>query len=128
MRNGMKVAVAAVAGVLGCAGAAGAAEITVLASQGALSGVRDLAAGFEKATGNKVNVSLEAGNALNEKIDANAPADLVTNSLESFDDLQKRGKIVSSSVTEFARAGNGVTVKSGSVKRDISTPEAFKLA
>src|SRR5258708_39541839 len=119
MRNGMKAAVAVGAGVLGCAGGAGGAEITVLASQGALSGVRDLATGFEKATGNKVNVSFEAGNALNEKIEANAPADLVTNTLESFDDLQKRGKIVSGSVTEFARAGNGVAVKSGSVNRDI---------
>jgi len=125
---GMKVALAAVAGVLGFAGAAGAAEITVLASQGALSGVRDLAAGFEKATGNKVNVSFEAGNALNEKINANAPADLVTNTLDSFDDMIQRGKIVSGSVVEFARAGNGVAVKAGSLKRDISAPEAFKQA
>src|SRR6202011_5624663 len=97
-------------------------------SQGCLSGVRDLAAGFEKATGNKVNVSFEAGNALNEKIAANAPADLVTNSLDSFDALTKDGKIVSGSVVEFARAGNGVAVKAGTIKRDISTPEAFTQA
>jgi molybdate transport system substrate-binding protein len=116
------------ASLLSFAGSAGAAEITVLCSQGALSAVRDLAAGFEKATGNKVNVSFEAGNALNEKIDANAPADLVSNTLDSFDDLTKRGKIVAGSVVEFARAGNGVAVKAGSLKRDISTPEAFKLA
>src|SRR6202011_1803628 len=116
------------AGLLGLAGSAGAAEITVLCSQGALSAVRDLAAGFEKATGNKVNVSFEAGNALNEKIDASAPADLVSNPLDSFDDLAKRGKIVSGSVVEFARAGNGVAVKAGSLKRDISTPEAFRQA
>jgi molybdate transport system substrate-binding protein len=122
------VAVAAVAGLLSLAGTAGAAEITVMTSQGCLSAVRDLAAGFEQATGNKVNVSFEAGNALNEKIDANAPADLVTNTLESFDDLQKRGKIVSGSAVEFARAGNGVAVKAGTLKRDISTPEAFKQA
>jgi len=130
MRTGIgtKVAVAAVAGLLGLAGSAGAAEITVMTSQGCLSGVRDLAAGFEKATGNKVNVSFEAGNALNEKIAANAPADLVTNSLDSFDALTKDGKIVSGSVVEFARAGNGVAVKAGTIKRDISTPEAFKLA
>jgi molybdate transport system substrate-binding protein len=130
VRSGIRsgVAVAAMASLLSFAGAAGAAEITVLCSQGALSAVRDLAAGFEKATGNKVNVSFEAGNALNEKIDANAPADLVTNTLDSFDDLTKRGKIVSGSVVEFARAGNGVAVKAGSLKRDISTPEAFKLA
>jgi molybdate transport system substrate-binding protein len=123
-----KIAVAAMASLLSFAGSAGAEEITVLCSQGALSAVRDLAAGFEKATGNKVNVSFEAGNALNEKIDANAPADLVSNTLDSFDDLTKRGKIVSGSVVEFARAGNGVAVKAGSLKRDISTPEAFKLA
>jgi molybdate transport system substrate-binding protein len=125
---GLKIAVAAMASALSWAGSAGAADITVLCSQGALSAVRDLAAGFEKATGNKVNVSFEAGNALNEKIDANAPADLVSNTLDSFDDLAKRGKIVSGSVVEFARAGNGVAVKAGSLKRDISTPEAFKLA
>jgi molybdate transport system substrate-binding protein len=130
VRSGIrsKISVAAMASLLSFAGSAGAAEITVLCSQGALSAVRDLAAGFEKATGNKVNVSFEAGNALNEKIDANAPADLVSNTLDSFDDLTKRGKIVAGSVVEFARAGNGVAVKAGSLKRDISTPEAFKLA
>jgi molybdate transport system substrate-binding protein len=128
MRIGMTAAVAAVAGVFSFAGAAGAVEITVLTSQGCMSAVRDLAAGFEKATGNKVNVSFEAGNALNEKINANAPADLVTNTLDSFDDMIQRGKIVSGSVIEFARAGNGVTVKAGSLKRDISTPEGFKQA
>ena len=59
IRTGMRtaVAVAAMAGALSLARAAPAAEITVLCSQGALSAVRDLAAGFEQATGNKVNVS-----------------------------------------------------------------------
>src|SRR5580704_3037473 len=128
MRIGAGVAVAAMAGVLSWAGPAPAAEITVLANQGALSAVRDLAAVFDLATGNKVNVSFEAGNALNDKIEANAPADLVTNTLDSFDGLQKNGKIVSGSVVEFARAGNGVAVKAGTLKRDISTPEAFKQA
>jgi molybdate transport system substrate-binding protein len=124
----MKVAVAATAGVVACAGPALATEITVMTSQGCLSGVRDLAAGFEKATGNKVNVSFEAGNALNEKIDANAPADLVANTLDQFDPLVMRGKVVSGSFVEFARAGNGVAAKAGSIKRDVSTPEAFKMA
>ena len=124
----MKVAVAATAGVLAWAGTALAAEITIMTSQGCLSGVRDLAAGFEKATGNKVNVSFEAGNALNEKIDANAPADLVANTLDQFDPLVMRGKVVSGSFVEFARAGNGVAAKAGTIKRDISTPEAFKRA
>ena len=123
-----KVAIAATAGVLACAAPALAAEITVLANQGALSAVKDLAAGFEQATGNKVIVSFEAGNALNQKLNSNAPADLVTTGIETFDDLVKRGKVVPASFAEFARAGNGVAVKEGTLKRDISTPEAFKQA
>ena len=113
---------------LSLAGPARAAEITVLTSQGCLSAVRDLAAGFERATGNNVNVSFEAGNAMNEKIDANTPADLVANTLDAFDGLATRGKVVPGSFLEFARAGNGVAVKAGTLKRDISTPEAFKQA
>lgn len=130
IKRGMRatLALAALAAALGLAGSVSAAEITILTSQGCLSGVKDLAAGFEKATGNKVNVSFQAGNALNEKIDSNAPADVVTNSLETFEDMVKKGKIVSGSVVEFARAGNGVAVKAGSARRDISTPEAFRQA
>jgi ABC-type molybdate transport system substrate-binding protein len=124
----LEIAVAALAGALSFAGTAGAAEITVLTSQGCMSAVKDLAAGFEKATGNKVNVSFEAGNALNEKINANAPADLVTNTMDTFDGYVRDGKIVAGSVIEFARAGNGVAVKAGSLRRDIGTPEAFKQA
>ncbi len=40
---------------------AGAIEITVLAAVGAVSGVCDVAPGFEHATGNKVIVSFELG-------------------------------------------------------------------
>jgi molybdate transport system substrate-binding protein len=126
--RGMNAAVAVAALALGFAGSASAAEITILTSQGCLSGVKDLAAGFEKATGNKVNVSFQAGNSLNEKVESKAPADVVTNSLETFDEMVKKGQIVSGSVIEFARAGNGVAVKAGTLKRDISTPEAFKQA
>jgi molybdate transport system substrate-binding protein len=128
MRIWTGVAVAAMVGVLSLGGSAGAAEITILANQGAVSAVRDLAAAYGSATGNKVVVSFEAGNAMNQKIDSDAPADLVSNVLDQFDGLIKRGKVVPGSVVEFARAGNGVAVKAGSPKLDISTPEAFKQA
>ncbi|HLH96813.1 MAG TPA: substrate-binding domain-containing protein [Xanthobacteraceae bacterium] len=128
MRTGLGIALIAFAGALRFAGPAGAAEITVLTSQGCMSAVRDLAAGFEQATGNKVVVSFEAGAALGQKINSDAPADVVANTLETFDDYVKRGKIVTGSVVEFARAGNGVAVRAGTIKRDISTPEAFKQA
>jgi molybdate transport system substrate-binding protein len=122
-----KVAAATVTGMLSL-GSASAAEITVLANQGALSGIKDLAAGFERATGNKVIVDLKQGNALAQAIDTDAAADVTTNTIDQFDDLVKRGKVVAGSWVEFARAGNGVAVKEGALRRDISTPEAFKQA
>jgi len=116
-------------GVLGiwCLPSAGAAELTVYLNQATESGVRALAAAFEKATGNKVDVSFQGGAALNQKINS-APGDLASLSLDQFDDFVKRGKIVAGSIVEFGRVGNGVAVKSGAPKPDISTPEAFKAA
>ena len=110
------------------AGGAAAAEITILANQGAVSAVRDLAPAFEKASGHKVIISFLQGAAMNQAIEGNAPADLASSFYESFDELVKRGKVVSGAWAEYARAGNGVAVKAGAPKPDISTPAAFKQA
>src|SRR5256886_1248761 len=104
-----------------------AAEITVLLNQATESGVRELAAGFEKATGHKVNVSFQGGPALNQKINA-GEGDLASLGLAQFDDFVKNGKVVAGSVVEYARVGNGVAVKAGAPKPDIGTPDAFKRA
>jgi molybdate transport system substrate-binding protein len=104
-----------------------AAEITILVNQGAVSGVRDLAAGFEKASGHTVIVDFVGIPEQTEKINTDAPGDLVVNFMSAFDDLTKRNKVVGS-VVEFARAGNGVAVKAGAPRPDISTAEAFKQA
>src|SRR5215467_8764612 len=55
------------------------AEITVLVNQGALSGMRDLAAGYEKATGNKVVIDMVGVAQQDEKIKTDTPGDLVVN-------------------------------------------------
>src|SRR5215831_13011924 len=81
-----------------------AAEITVLVNQGAVSGVRELAAGFEKASGHKVVVDFVGAPEQTQKINSYAPGDVVVNFISSFEDLIKRNK-VGGSVVEFARAG-----------------------
>ena len=106
---------------------ANAAEITVLLNQATESGVRELAAAFEKATGNKVIVSFQGGAALNQKVNA-GEGDLVSSGIAQIDDWVKSGKIVAGSVAEYGRVGNGVAVKAGAAKPDISTPEAFRQA
>jgi molybdate transport system substrate-binding protein len=105
-----------------------AAEVTILANQGAVSAVRDLAPAFEKASGHKVVVIFAAGPAMPRAIDSDAPADLVSQFADAFDELIKRGKVVPGSPAIYARAGNGVAVKAGASKPDISTAEAFKQA
>jgi len=116
------------AGVLLChaAGAAQAADITVLVSQGAASGVRDLAPAFERATGHKVIVSQEVD--LAGKVNSGAPADVVVAGPLAIDDYVARGKVVAGTRVDFAMAGVGVAVKTGAPRPDISTPEAFKRA
>jgi len=114
--------------VIGTYGPTRSAEITVFLNQATASGVRELAAGFEKATGHKVDVSFQGGPALNQKIVSGAPGDLVSLGLDQFDDYIKQGKVVAGSVVEYARVGNGVAVRTGAPKPDISTPEAFKRA
>jgi len=113
---------------LGTSCPARSADIAIFLNQATASGVRELAAGFEKATGHRVDVSFQGGPALNQKIVSGAPADLVSLGLDQFDDYIKQGKVVAGSVVEYARVGNGVAVKTGAPKPDISTPEAFKRA
>src|SRR5215469_11231833 len=121
-------ALAALSLVLVLVAPARAAEITIFLNQATASAGRQLAAGFEKATGHKVDVSFQAGPALNQKIVSGETGDLASLGLDQFDEYVKQGKIVTGSVVEYARVGNGVSVKSGAPRPDISTPEAFKRA
>jgi len=104
-----------------------APEITILVNQGALSGVRDLAAGYEKATGRKVVIDFAGVAQQEEKVKTDAPGDLVVNFMPAFDEMIKQAKVIGP-VVEFARAGNGVAVKAGAPTPDISTAEGFKRA
>jgi molybdate transport system substrate-binding protein len=100
-------------------------EITIMVNQAAVSGVRELAAGYEKATGRKVVVDFTQQQ--DQKIRTDAPGDLVVSFMTGFEQLIKDGKVIGPAV-EFARAGNGVAVKAGAPRPDISTVEGFKQA
>lgn len=105
-----------------------AAEITIFTSMGSLSGVTDLAAAYEKASGHKVVVAARFGPALVKAIEGNEPGDVVANFTNAFDALIKQGKVVPGSVAEVARAGVGVAIRKGAPKPDIGTVEAYKQA
>ena len=128
MRGWAAMALGAMLGVAGTGENAVAAEVIVLANQGAVSAIRDLAPAFEKASGHTVVIKFMQGAAMNEALRTNAPGDVVSTFAEAFDGLVKNGKVVSGTAAEYARAGNGVCVKEGAPRPDISTVEGFKQA
>ena len=103
-----------------------AAEIIILAGQGVVSAVRDVAPAFERATGHKVVVSFEVGPGLMNKVNSDALADVVTHYPDMIDDLTKKGKVLEGTGIVIARAGIGVAVRAGAPIPDIGSADAFK--
>jgi molybdate transport system substrate-binding protein len=122
-----KFAVACMLGVMGLLPqrATTAAELVILTNQGATPGVRELAAAFSRASGHRVTVIQEEGDALERRIDT-GPADLVTGNPGTIEALVKNGKVVAGTVTPFVLAGLGLSVRAGAPKPDISTVDAYK--
>ncbi len=112
----------AAAGIAAVQQSAHAADIIILASQGSISGARDMAAGFAQASGHKVTATQERNTIAT--INAGTPADLAIANPPVIDDLIKQGKVVGQRV-DWARAGIGVAVKSGAPKPPLRNTEDF---
>ncbi len=128
MRRASNAAIWGIVAMLGLLSPASVqtAEIVVLAGQGVVSAVRDVAPAFERASGHKVVVSFEVGPGLMNKVNSDAPADVVTHYPEMIDDLIKKGKVLAGTGAVIARAGIGVAVRAGAPAPDISSADAFK--
>jgi molybdate transport system substrate-binding protein len=108
---------------------AAAADLVILTNQGATPGVRELGAAFSGTTGHTVTVvQVGQGAALDRRLAADAPGDLITGNPGPIAELVRQGKVVGSTVTPFALAGLGLSVRAGAPKPDISTPEAYRTA
>jgi molybdate transport system substrate-binding protein len=114
-------------GVILMASSADSAELIVLSGQGTTPGVREVAAAFGRASGHTVTVLQPASAELQQRLD-HGPADILVSSPEPIDDLIKKGKLVSDTVTPWVLAGLGVSVRAGAPKPDIGTVEAYKAA
>ncbi len=108
--------------------AADAAELTVITNQGTTPEVKELAAAFMRASNHKVTVIQEGAPELDKRLAAGGPADLIATNPPQIADLTKKGRLMLETVTPFAMAGLGVSVRAGAPKPDISTVEAYKAA
>jgi molybdate transport system substrate-binding protein len=107
--------------------AAIAADLVIVTNQGATPGVRELGAAFSRATGHTVTVIQAEGDVLTQRLNSGT-ADLVTQNPGPMDELVKNGEVVGSTVTPFALAGLGLSVRAGAPKPDIGTVESYKAA
>jgi molybdate transport system substrate-binding protein len=108
-------------------GAANAAEITILANQGAMPGVRELATAFEAQTGHSVIVVREVDETLERRV-RDGSADLVTGNPGNIEVFLNDGSVVPGSVTPFVLAELGISVQAGAANPDISTVESYQAA
>jgi molybdate transport system substrate-binding protein len=119
------IARAAVAALLLSPAAASAAELKVYSTIGVKSAIEDLAPKFEKATGNKLNISWGLISGFTKKAQEGDVPDVLIVSRGSIDSLTKDGKIAPGGVT-LGKSIFAFGVKHGAPKPDISTVDAMK--
>jgi molybdate transport system substrate-binding protein len=127
--NAMKTVLAVAAGLLVlllAEAAAQAADIVVMSSTGLQAALEALAPKLEKATGDKLAMTIGPGNDLKDKIEGGATFDVTILTPALIDMLIHDGKVVPGSAANIARAGVGVAYKAGGKRPDISTLAALK--
>ncbi|HLH94640.1 MAG TPA: molybdate ABC transporter substrate-binding protein [Xanthobacteraceae bacterium] len=107
---------------------AGAAEIKVLTTRAVSTVLAAIGPQFERATGNKIDVSVDVAAALVRKVKAGEAFDLLVAAPAQIDGLVKDGKLLPDTPSNLVRSGIGVEVKAGAAKPDVSTVEAFRGA
>lgn len=105
-----------------------AAEIRVLTPRAGSTLLAEIGPQFERATGNKIDVSVDLAAVLARRVKSGEAFDLLLAAPGQIDGLVKDGKLVGDSVTNVIKSGLGVEVKAGAPKPDVSSVEAFKHA
>ena len=114
--------------VLAISPAAGAyaAELKVIAGGSMTGPLNQLAAQFERTTGNKLVIHFDSTPNLIKLATSGAPFDLAVVPVDVFKDEAARAHFAPGPTIDVARVGYGVIARAGAAKPDVSTPEALK--
>lgn len=104
---------------------ASADEIKVLASVALTSTLNELAPKFESLSGNKVTIGYALAAQIKQRILQGEPTDVAILTRPMMEDLLERGKL-SGSLENFGGTPVAIAVRTGAVKPDISSVDAFK--
>jgi molybdate transport system substrate-binding protein len=102
------------------------AEIKIYTARAIATVLDKIGPEFERMTGNSLNVITGYSPAVVAQLNAGDPFDVVVSLPKAIDELAKNGRVLGETRTKLVRAGNGVEVRAGAPKPDISSIEAFK--
>lgn len=108
--------------------AATAAELKIFASPAVSTVLDKIGPELEKNTGHKLNVTMGLSTELVERINAKEAFDVIAVPVPVVDRLIKSGNVTADTKTTLLRSANGVLVRAGAPKPDVSSVEAFKRA
>ena len=103
-------------------------DIKVLSTTAMKMVFEELSPAFERATGNRLDVTLGPSLRLEKQIGEGEVADVAIVSASGVRDLVEQGRLVNGSAVEVAKSSIGVAVSKGAPKPDLSTAEGFKRA
>jgi len=111
--------------------AASYAQLKVIMSGGFSAAYKDLIPEFERTSGITVTTTSGASmgdgpNTIPNQVRRGVPADLIILSRDGLADLVKEKRTIAGTDTDLARSLQGMSVRAGAPKPDISTVEAFK--
>jgi molybdate transport system substrate-binding protein len=105
-----------------------AIDIKVLSTTAMKMVFEELSPAFERATGNRLDVTLGPSLRLEKQIGDGEAADVAIVSANGARDLEAQGRLVAGSSVGIANSSIGVAVQSGAPKPDLSSVEGFKRA
>jgi molybdate transport system substrate-binding protein len=105
-----------------------AIDIKVLSTTAMKMVFEELSPAFERATGNRIDVTLGPSLRLEKQIGDGEVADVAIVSANGARDLVEQRKLVAGSPVEIAKSSIGVAVAKGAPKPDLSTVDGFKRA
>lgn len=106
--------------------AAKAAEIRLLSALALKPVMEDLGPKFERASGHKLAITFATVGEAVKRVQEGETPDVAMLPKQGIDTLVKDGKAAASGAVVIASSGNGVAIRKGSPKPDISSAEALK--
>ena len=114
--------------VCGLQGHAQSEELKIFTSRAVATVLEKIGPEFEKSTGHKLNITTGLSSEFVGRINAGEDFDVVAAPPPVLDGLINSGKVAAESKIGLVRSANGIAVRKGAPKPDISSLEDFKRA